>query len=251
MPRLMILALGVLSAGCASPLATVPVGPAAPDIEPTPGTVAVGVLPDAPQPDLPPALRPEGRAPGSHDHAGMGAPAPAGRDAATPSGLAATLDAYLALHDALASDDLRATTASAQAFSGAFRAMTERPSDSDPHRWHRQHERVTAIQDAAASLAAATTLDDARTAFGALSLPFADLVEATGTPAGYDLTRHVCGMADAPAGGVWLQRDGDARNPYFGSAMLACGRPTGDAPDAAMEMRTDAIGTETMDHHDH
>ena len=35
----------------------------------------------------------------------------------------------------------------------------------------------------------------------------------------------------APEGGVWLQRAGPVRNPYFGTAMLMCSRsaePLGD-----------------------
>ena len=173
--------------------------------------------------------------------------------APAPAGLAATLDAYLALHDALASDDLGAATASAHSFETAFAAMTADAPDDDPHLWHRHHEHVTTIEKAAASLAAAASLDEARVAFGALSFALADLVDSTGVPEGYDLTRHVCGMTDAPGGGVWLQRDGAGRNPYFGTAMLACGRPTGDVPEASMEMRTDALHPDgmPMPPHDH
>ena len=155
-------------------------------------------------------------------------PAPVTVDADT-NPLTETLDAYLALHDALASDQFDA--AAAQSFAAAFdRAVAEAPSD-DPHLWHARMEEVEAVRAAAAALASAGDLAAARTAFGELSVPFVALVQAHGVPAGYDLARFTCGMAqDVPEGGVWLQRDGELRNPYFGAAMLTCGRRDGALP---------------------
>ena len=177
-------------------------------------------------------------------------PAPVSMDAAlTP--LTETLDAYLALHDALASDKLDA--AAAQAFSTAFdRAVAEAPAE-DPHLWHARSAEVNAVRDAAAALAGAGDLAAARAAFGEMSVPFVALVRAHGVPAGYDLARFTCGMAqDVPEGGVWLQRDGELRNPYFGAAMLTCGRRDGALPpmdhgDAGHHMGSGGMGSDDMD----
>ena len=52
------------------------------------------------------------------------------------------------------------------------------------------------------------------------------LVKRFGQPTGLptDLIGARCGMAEGiPELGVWLQADGDVRNPYFGDRMLKCG----------------------------
>ena len=138
----------------------------------------------------------------------------------TPVG--SVLDAYLAVHDALASD--RVDAEAATALQTALAALVETPPADDVHLWHRMGGEVETAQTAAQSLAAAGDLEAARAAFGRLGVPFAALVEAAGVPEGYDLARHTCGMTDAPEGGVWIQREGPVRNPYFGSGMLMCSR---------------------------
>ena len=226
MPRL-ALALGLLAAGCApsAPLAPDPAHPASPDAPATASAVAFAALAPVPAPDVPAALRPDGRAPmahAGHAHAGHGAPPARPEAHAAPAPLADALDAYLALHDALASD--RTDAGAARRFVDAFAALADAPPSGDPHFWHVRHADVATVRLSAAALADAADLDAARAAFGTLSAPFAALAEAAGLPDGYDLDRHTCGMTDAPEGGVWLQRAGEPRNPYFGSAMLLCSR---------------------------
>ena len=177
-------------------------------------------------------------------------PAPVSMDTA-PTPLTQTLDAYLVLHDALASDQLDA--AAAQSFAAAFdRAVAEAPAD-DPHLWHARMDEVEAVRAAAAALAGAGDLAAARVAFGEMSVPFVALVRAHGVPAGYDLARFTCGMAqDVPEGGVWMQRDGELRNPYFGAAMLTCGRRDGGLPpmdngNAGHHMGSSGMGSGDMD----
>ena len=151
------------------------------------------------------------------------------------------LDAYLAVQAALASDGV--DPVAAQALAAAFDAAAEKAPAGDPHFWHSRSGEVGAARQAAAALAAATELDAARIAFGQLSVPFASLVQQHGVPAGYDLARFTCGMAKGvPEGGVWMQREGELRNPYFGAAMLSCGRRDG----AVAPM--DGMGQEKMDH---
>ncbi len=153
----------------------------------------------------------------------------------------AALDAYLAVQAALAADHLDAPAA--QAFAVAFEAATDEMPEDDPHFWHARPDEVTAVREAAQALAAAGDIEAARLAFGQLSVPFAALLTTRGVPEGYDLARFTCGMArGVPGGGVWLQRDGELRNPYFGAAMLTCGRRDGALPTTS--------GERPMDHGD-
>jgi hypothetical protein len=134
----------------------------------------------------------------------------------------AALDAYLAVHDALASDRLDAEAA--RQFAAAFDALVEAPPASDPHVWHVRGDDVAAVREAADVLADAGDLDAARTAFGHLSAPLVRLAEAAGADRARGLDPYTCGMAPGvPEGGVWLQREGSTRNPYFGAAMPMCG----------------------------
>lgn len=142
--------------------------------------------------------------------------------------MAEALGAYLALHDALASDDAEGARAHGRHTARAVAVWLDTPPDSDPHLWHRNADDASALRAAADDLAAASDLATIRVAFGHLSVPFARIVEMSGTPDGMVLERHRCGMArDVPEQGIWLQRAGPVRNPYFGSAMLACGTRTG------------------------
>ena len=138
--------------------------------------------------------------------------------------LARTLDAYLAVQETLASDQLGGVADHARSFSSAFDALTAVAPEGDPHRWHSRSDAVRTTSQAARSLAQASTLADAREAFAILGAAYLSVLEATGAPAGYDLRPMRCGMfAGAPEGGVWIQRTGPTRNPFFGSSMLTCG----------------------------
>lgn len=236
----LIPAFGFLLAGCApsAPLVLGPDHPASPEAPTAALAVEVAALAPVAAPDVPAVLRPASRpaaAAHAHGHTRGADPEPGTEPAARtahpdhgpaapgmPAPMADALDAYLALHDALAAD--RTDGEAARAFASAFDALAAAPPEGDPHFWHQRSAEVEAVREAAAALAGAVDLDAARAAFGRLSAPFAMLVEAAGTPAGYDLARHTCGMAPAPEGGVWLQRAGDTRNPYFGTGMLMCSR---------------------------
>ena len=223
-------ALGLL-AGCAAPVATVPDGPASASAPTTPLAISATPLAPVEAPDLPAALRPFGTAISDMevdhsdmemDHSDMEMDHAAAADAP----IRPVLDAYLAVHDALTAD--RLAPDAAWALAAALAIWTATPPPGDAHVWHRRATDVSALRQSADALAEAADLDAARAAFGALSVPFASLVEAHGVPEGYDLARFTCGMADAPEGGVWLQPAGDTANPYFGASMATCGRA--DAP---------------------
>ena len=159
----------------------------------------------------------------------------ASASAAAP-GLTETLDAYLAVHDALAADDLSAATAQAAALTSAFETLTATPPADNVHLWHTSAADLAAVRTQTAALAAATDLAAARVAFGTLSVPMIRLVQAVGVPAGYDLALMTCGMAPGvPEGGAWMQRPGTTANPFFGAAMPACGSSTGSVSGATSD----------------
>ena len=271
MLRTPVLALGLFVAGCAAPAETLP-GTAAPSEDARPASpqavVSLAPLARAPRPDLPAPLRPLGpsvvRSEAAMDHGAHTPPATpsatshsamdhgAMRPAEDAPPLALALDAYLDVQEALAADDL--APVQAQAFADAWSRATDRAPDADPHFWHTRAVDVAAVRTHAVGLAAATGLSDARTAFGRLSAPFLALVDAHGTPGGYDLSRFTCGMRDdLPEGGVWLQRGAEPRNPYFGTRMLTCA--TRSVPEADVPARTgDLVAPEasgSMDHTGH
>lgn len=231
-----------------APSATVAVGPdhpALPDAPTARASASMAALTPAPAARVPDALRPATGDATTVDHDAMGhtMPRPADRPAAaSPAADAPTdaspmteaLDAYLAVHDALVQDDAAGAAAHGAHFATAFAALAEAPPAGDPHFWHSRSADVAAVRTAASALAGAEPLDAARVAFGEMSVPFARLLEAAGTPEGYALARFTCGMyRQAPEGGVWLQRDGDTRNPYFGTAMLTCGTRNGPVAPAS------------------
>ena len=246
--------LGLVMAGCAAPsgVAVDSSHPASASAATSGLVVSATPLAPAAVPDLPAPLRPSAHphAMGDHDPSTMpdmemetpamamehGAMDHAAEEAHLPASAAdaapirAVLDAYLAVHDALAAD--RLAPDAADQFATALVVWTETPPADDPHFWHMRSEDVAAARQSAAAVAAATDLDAGREAFGALGAPFARLVEATGVPEGYDLARFTCGMVDAPGGGVWLQPAGDTANPYFGTSMAMCGTHDGVIPSA-------------------
>lgn len=240
--------LGLVLAGCAAPagVAVAPTHPASASAPTALFVVTAAPLAPAPAPDLPAALRPSthdvsvpGLAGMDHGQMDHGQMSPAASDDAL---IHPVLDAYLALHDALVSD--RLAPSAAVAFADAVVAWTATPPAEDPHFWHTRSDAVEALRLSAEALAEAGDLESARAAFGALSVPFAALVEATGVLDGTDLARFTCGMADAPEGGVWLQPAGDAQNPYFGPSMAMCGTRDEVMPEASeAEMHGDAMGT--------
>ena len=72
-------------------------------------------------------------------------------------------------------------------------------------------------------LAAADDITAFRAAFAGLAPATAAAVRAFGIPGAVPLHLIRCPMAFDNKGAVWLQRDPQVRNPYFGAAMLRCG----------------------------
>jgi len=132
------------------------------------------------------------------------------------------MDEYLQISARLAADSSHGVPEMAGRMTSHLETMlAERPAGA---------EHVSASLPHARSLAAATALEDQREHFGEMSPHLDELVRTVGPPAGTELHRFVCGMGNAPQGGVWLQADREPRNPYFGASMLRCAQVAEKVP---------------------
>ena len=78
---------------------------------------------------------------------------------------------------------------------------------------------------------ASADLESTQKEFAPFSTVVADLVRAQHIHHRESLHLFECPMAPRIGKGRWLQRDGDLKNPFFGSGMLTCGEEL-DAPPA-------------------
>ena len=126
--------------------------------------------------------------------------------------LAPFVNRYLDVAEALAADDLEAARTAA-------RALT-RADSPDLDRWSAVHAELVSGSD---DLAAATSLDDARTAFEPLGAAVQQLLATYGNPTTEDVRLTFCPMAFDNRGATWVQRGATVDNAYFGASMRTCG----------------------------
>jgi hypothetical protein len=98
----------------------------------------------------------------------------------------------------------------------------DRLADATPHA-RRLATSVEAVggpeaKQAADALAAAKTIADARTHFGALSTILVPKFQEAGIDGA---NAYYCAMKKLP----WMQRGDTVENPYYGKSMLKCGEP--------------------------
>jgi Cu(I)/Ag(I) efflux system membrane fusion protein len=133
----------------------------------------------------------------------------------------AALEPYEAIHAALANDTLEGVAANArkiQRIAGQAAADFQATTAGVPADKASQCQALLPkVQDAAARLARATTLEEARQAFGELSRPMVQWREMSTSTHKPNVV--FCPMAKKP----WLQESDQVANPYFGSKMLKCG----------------------------
>ena len=126
---------------------------------------------------------------------------------AAPAGTAmsrAVIDPYLKIGAALASDSMDSVTANAGEIATAASTLGAL---------------AFKIDTAAAQLTGAADLQDARARFGVLSEAIDSYMTNQHLTSPEGVRVAFCPMALKP----WLQKDGDLRNPYYGSQMLTCG----------------------------
>ncbi len=147
--------------------------------------------------------------------------------AAAPLGLFAgralepVYQSYFAVQEALAADDL---ALAAKQFRELERTVTGVDhAVFEPAQMKVWHERAAELEDASRAGAKAEDIAAARDAFGRASAALLAIERDIGH--GGDATHFeaFCPMAFDGAGGSWLQRGDEVRNPYFGESMLFCG----------------------------
>lgn len=129
----------------------------------------------------------------------------AGDNAALMEPAKSVLDHYLKIQAALAGDSLTGVSADADAIAKAVQGDSMKMLPGT-------------VASEAESLAKASNLESARSAFKPLSNSLIKYLADNKVPAG---TYHqaYCSMARAS----WLQSGTDIKNPYLGKAMLTCG----------------------------
>jgi Cu(I)/Ag(I) efflux system membrane fusion protein len=134
------------------------------------------------------------------------------------------LQAYLSLKDALvASDDAKAAT-HAQNVLKIWQSFSKEPTNQEEiQQWAGLKSKVT---NAASATAKSTNLDNRRAAFEQLSNALIAMIDRYGITE-TTLYKQYCPMAFDDKGSYWISAERVIRNPYFGSAMLACGEVRG------------------------
>jgi Cu(I)/Ag(I) efflux system membrane fusion protein len=144
--------------------------------------------------------------------------------------LTGVLRAYLVAADALADDTTRNLDTAAPALAeAAERLAAEAPTLN-----------AEALVEAAAQLDT-DDLSDARLALKAVSDVLYPLVADVGVPLTLDaqLIAARCPMFPPGEKSWWIQPAGDLRNPYYGSAMLACSDEQVDLPSVRVAAATE------------
>ena len=131
------------------------------------------------------------------------------------------LDAYFAVHGALAHDRFDRVKAGAEVIAKAF-------SDVDPSVLQGQSrtswmESASSLEKALSHLKQAGDITTARQHFEPLSEAMATIVKTFGIHPGRPVYQIRCSMAFGGKGATWLQEVKDVQNPYYGETMLGCG----------------------------
>ena len=138
--------------------------------------------------------------------------------------LNAVLAAYFTIGNTLAGDSTAGIGEQARTLATAVDRLLDAELPDHPHFW-REHDEVATVRGKALELVDAPAIDTSRLKFADLSVALSKLVRATGIPSshGTEVQELHCPMFRGGQGGsIWLQPQGSARNPFFGSIMLEC-----------------------------
>lgn len=126
------------------------------------------------------------------------------------------VDEYISMKNALTEDDFDAAKKHLSTFSDEVQNNEEMNHHQEHAEMHKMHH--GAMVNAVTAALAAPDIDSLRTLFKSVSAELQTAVQNQG----YHTTLYVqyCPMKDA----AWLSETEEIRNPYYGSAMLTCGR---------------------------
>jgi Cu(I)/Ag(I) efflux system membrane fusion protein len=146
--------------------------------------------------------------------------------AAWDAGLRPAIEAYLAMHERLADDDLEGAKAAARALAGAISGFS--PTEPAPavEAWQPLARHLVLHAESAAEGA---SLEAVRADFEALGQRVIALLRTFGNPTRDPLRLAFCPMAGS-GGAEWIQTSETIANPYFGRAMHTCGSIRQTAP---------------------
>ena len=134
--------------------------------------------------------------------------------------LAAVLDPYLNLKNALVASDAEQAATAAKQTQQALEEVDMALVEGEAHQqWMRY---LNIMQEALSTIKNHATLDTQRTAFAPLSQALYRSIRQFGVT-GLDVYYQYCPMADSDEGAYWLSEQKTIENPYFGEAMLRCG----------------------------
>ena len=129
-------------------------------------------------------------------------------------------EAYIGTKEALVKDDKNGVQQSAELMvNNLDKVDMKLLTDAASH----QHWMKAAkeMRQSATAIAASDNIKDQRSHFKGLSTAITSAVQMYGV--GQVVYNQFCPMADDNKGAYWLSNDKNVLNPYFGSAMLACG----------------------------
>ncbi len=136
------------------------------------------------------------------------------------SQLVGLLNAYLSVQQALASDNLAKSRQAVQAFQQTLKGIDGKSLEGEARNvWTRER---ADLQKTSGRLTEARDLKSLREAFALVSEEIPVVLESFGVEPNRPVYRLHCPMAFGGRGASWLQKDDQAKNPYFGATMLRC-----------------------------
>jgi len=132
-------------------------------------------------------------------------------------------EAYLSLQQALAGDNYSLAQQAATHSQTSLSAIDAKPLAEDAHQvWKKEYSNLVHILQ---SMNQAEDLKSIRESFSLLSDELMVLINIFDSGGFGTVYRLYCPMAFGSRGAMWLQKEKQVRNPYFGQAMLKCADP--------------------------
>ncbi|MBC8550059.1 MAG: efflux RND transporter periplasmic adaptor subunit, partial [Candidatus Brocadiales bacterium] len=129
-------------------------------------------------------------------------------------------EAYLSLHQALSGDDFSLSQQAVTHFQTSVSAVDAKSLDEDAHQvWKKEYSNLVQILQ---SMSQSEDLKTIRESFSLLSEEVLVLINTFVPDKLGDVYQMHCPMVFAGRGAIWLQKDKQVSNPYFGQAMLKC-----------------------------
>ncbi|GMQ23747.1 DUF3347 domain-containing protein [Algoriphagus sp. oki45] len=153
------------------------------------------------------------------DHASGDASAASTSAGVSSAASSPIIDSYLAVKDALVSDNASEAASKSQTLVSALKSFDISRTEAEDSE---ELERLQVEATAFAEKLATEDIIAQRESFQALSVTLKDFLKIAGTDR--TLYHQYCPMYKNNTGGMWLSANEDIKNPLFGSSMLTCGR---------------------------